>query len=298
MLNVLRSFRTSIALAALLAVPVAVSAVGTPSASRSSVSVVVENGVVLVVVTVVDETGAPLGGKGVVVQSDNSGVTFVAGDGSTTNTSGHAEFPVSLGVAGTVRFTANADGVAIIDDAQHVFGGETGGVTTSPVPGPGSLIKLACPPNAGVSDSCKEVSYVGLDGARHSFPNQAVFFTWYPGGFSSVSIQTVTPSVLVSFPLGRNVTHRPGVRLIKSPSNPSVYAATKGDASYGLLRPITDPAVAIALYGNNWARSVTDFSDVFMLNSYRFGPPIASVGDYSLAAEQSANVTIDAAMGR
>lgn len=164
-------------------------------------------------------------------------------------------------------------------------------------PTPGSLIKLACPPNAGVNDPCKEVSYVGVDGARHSFPNQAVFFTWFPGGFSSVTIQTITPSVLVSFPLGRNVTHKPGVKLVKSPTNPKVYAVTKGDSSFGRLREVTTPEIGVALYGAAWARSVTDFSDVFMLNSYRIGAAITVASGYSPTLEQSQNATIDASMG-
>lgn len=168
----------------------------------------------------------------------------------------------------------------------------------SPPLGASFLMKLACPLGVGVNDPCKEVFYVDVFGTRHSFPNQAVFFTWYPAGFASVAIQTVSPATLVSYALGRNVTHRPGVKLVKSPSNQTVYAATKGDASFGMLRVVATPEIAEALYGVNWARSVTDFSDVFMVNSYRVGVPITNVADYNVAVELSLNTTIDASMGR
>lgn len=159
------------------------------------------------------------------------------------------------------------------------------------------LMKLACPPGAGINDSCKEVFYIGIDGYRHSFPNQAVFFTWYPDGFDSVEILEVTPTNLAIYRLGRNVTHRPGWKLVKSPTNSTVYAVTKGDNSYGMLRAVTTIEIATSLYGPNWARQVTDFSDVFMVNSYRIGASIVSAADYNAAAELAGNNTIDSSMG-
>lgn len=257
-----------------------------------------------VTVQITDTDGFAVAGAAVTVSSSLAGSSFAPAATATTNASGQAAFTIRSSAAGTATISATANGTLITDTAAVVFTSPAAPPPPAPAPAPdgrpapGSLIKLACPPSAGVNDPCKEVSYVGTDGARHSFPNQAVFFTWFPAGFSSVTIQTITPTVLVSFPLGRNVTHRPGVRLVKSPSNPTVYAVTKGDATFGRLRAVTTPEIGVALYGASWARSVTDFSDVFMVNSYRVGDPIRSAADYNVSAEQSANQTIDAAMGR
>lgn len=282
---------------------------GVASAARSWVDAVPSTVTVdgaagsTVTVQVADTDGFAVAGATVTVSSSLAGSSFAPAATATTNASGQAAFTIRSSAAGTATISATANGTRITDTAAVVFTSPAATPPPVPVPvpdgrpAPGSLIKLACPPNAGVNDPCKEVSSVGTDGARHSFPNQAVFFTWFPAGFSSVTIQTITPSVLVSFPLGRNVTHKPGVKLVKSPTNPRVYAVTKGDGSFGWLREVTSPEIAATLYGPAWARSVTDFSDVFMVNSYRVGTPIINAGDYNPTAEQAANATIDASMG-
>jgi hypothetical protein len=73
---------------------------------------------------------------------------------------------------------------------------------------------------------------------------------------------TIPQSELESYPLGANVTVRPGTKLVKITTNPKVYAVE----SNGTLVGIPDEATAKALYGDNWASRVIDVADSFFTN--------------------------------
>lgn len=115
---------------------------------------------------------------------------------------------------------------------------------------PGDLLK---------SRESSAVYVYGSDGMRHAFPNEEVFYSW-EYDFTNVTI--VTAEEMASYPLGRNVTMRPGVYLVKLQSDASVYAVAPG----GVLRLIPDEGTAIVFFGADWAHLVRDIPDVFWLN--------------------------------
>jgi photosystem II stability/assembly factor-like uncharacterized protein len=141
-----------------------------------------------------------------------------------------------------------------------------------------SLIKLACSVGAGVNDPCKAVYFYATDGKRHAFTNDKVYFSWFTD-FSTV--KEVSADFLSSLTLGKNVTYRPGVKMVKFQTSPQVYAVSKG----GVLRAVSTEAVAAALYGAIWNKQIDDISDVFYKN-YTFGEPIVLASDYSPAQER------------
>lgn len=147
------------------------------------------------------------------------------------------------------------------------------------------LMKLACPEGAAADDPCKAVYYVGADGKRHAYSNSKVFFTWYA---SFDSVETVTPEKLASFPLGKNVTYRPGVRMVKFQTGDKVY----GVGQDGLLRWIPSENIAKSLYGNDWNTKVDDIPDAFFVD-YRYGADIAPSVDFSPTLESSQAATFD-----
>lgn len=147
------------------------------------------------------------------------------------------------------------------------------------------LIKTACPVGAAADHPCKAVYYRGADGVRHAFPNSKVFFTWY-ADFSGV--KEVSATEMAAAPLGKNVTYRPGSKLVKFTTVNSVYAVAKG----GSLRWVKSEEVASALYGDDWNKKVDDISDVFYLD-YTFGADVNTAGDYSPTAELAASPTIE-----
>lgn len=132
------------------------------------------------------------------------------------------------------------------------------------------LVKLRDDGNAKTQED-STVYYIGADGLRHAFPNPDVYGSWYCD-FSQVKI--IGASDLANYRLGRNVTYRPGLRLVKFPTNPKVYVVQAGHT----LRAIKDEVAAIALFGTNWAKQVSDIQDTFY-NDYSFGEEVTAMTD-------------------
>ena len=156
------------------------------------------------------------------------------------------------------------------------------GPTVLNVPEPRALLKLACGGDAGVDHPCRTVYWYGTDGQRYAFPNEAVYRTWY-ADFSSVRI--ALPEQLAAIPLGGVVTHRPGVRLVKLPYSPRVYAVDRG----ATLRWLTSEAVAAAVAGPNWNRSVDDLPE-WLFERCRIGQPITAAAEFDPASIRSIDV--------
>jgi len=137
-----------------------------------------------------------------------------------------------------------------------------------------------------IKGSLPAVYYVGANNKRYVFPNDKTYFTWY-ADFSGVT--KVTDADLASYPIGGNVTYRPGTRLVKIQSDPKVYAVDAG----GTLRWVKTEAAAIALFGGNWNKQIDDLSDSFFVN-YIVGADISSAADFTPALAQQAALTINA----
>jgi hypothetical protein len=129
------------------------------------------------------------------------------------------------------------------------------------------------------------VYYYALNGKRYVFPNEKTYFTWY-SDFSGV--QTITDAELASYPIGGNVTYRPGVKMIKIGTDIKVYAISRG----GVLRPIISAPVAECLYGRDWQAKIDVTPDAFFVN-YTVGSLISTCSSYVPATETSGTLTID-----
>lgn len=121
----------------------------------------------------------------------------------------------------------------------------------------GDLIKM---------DGLSSVYYLGADGKRYVFPNTDTYMSWY-SDFSGVV--TIPAAELQSYPLGGNVVMRPGTKLVKITTDPTVYAVEPN----GTLRSIVSEANAIALYGTNWNKRIVDVPDAFFTN-YTISSPL------------------------
>lgn len=255
----------------------------TISTSQSSVSVspsiVSADNLQTSTLTVIarNSSGVALSGKSVTISANGSAT--ITPSQATTNGSGVATFTVKSSQVGTVTLTATIDGQALSTKPAVQF--TTPGLCPFTV---GTLVKLADDGNAQTqSDSA--VYYYGIDCKRHAFSNDKVYFSWY-ANFNSVSI--ISASSLASMPLGKNVTYRPGVKMVKFATLNNVYAVSKG----GKLRWITSEAVATGLYGATWNKQIDDIADTFFTD-YIFGTDIVSSGDYSVSNELAGATTID-----
>lgn len=127
--------------------------------------------------------------------------------------------------------------------------------------------------------------YITSDGRRHAFPHEKVFFTWY-SNFATVII--INSDAMASHPLGKNVTYRPGVKMVKFQTSPRTYVVSRA----GVLRWVTNEGTARDLYGTNWNRNVDDISDAFF-SDYTFGGDVNRSQDYNVSAEMAAAPTIE-----
>ena len=107
------------------------------------------------------------------------------------------------------------------------------------------------------SQEFNTVYYIDSVGIRHAFPNETTYRSWYGNDFSKIII--VNNDFLKNYPLGKNITIRPGTDLVKVRTSSPVYAVEQG----GVLREIQNEGISQALYGEDWPRRVVDIPDVF-----------------------------------
>ena len=127
-------------------------------------------------------------------------------------------------------------------------------------------------------ESFSAVYYYGEDGFRYVFPNDKAYFTWYDN-FDDVV--WLADSDMSSIQIGGNITYKPGVKMIKITSDPTVYAVGAG----AVLRAIESEAVAIELYGSSWNTLIDDVPDGFFPN-YSIGSSLEFAGQFSVETER------------
>lgn len=141
---------------------------------------------------------------------------------------------------------------------------------------PGELIR---------GQSYSAVYYYGRDGFRYVFPNDKTYSTWYKN-FDGV--KWISDADMATIQIGGNVTYKPGVKMVKINSSPTVYAV----AENGALRAIASEQIASSLYGSSWNKKIDDIPDGFFSN-YSIGSPIDLASQYDPSAEQDDAVDIN-----
>jgi len=133
-----------------------------------------------------------------------------------------------------------------------------------------AFVPVANAASAGdlIKASGAAVYYYAEDGKRYVFPNETTYMSWY-SDFSGVV--TITDSELAAISIGGNVTMRPGTKLVKITTDPKVYAVS----SNGTLHWVETEALAITLYGADWASKVVDVPDAFFVN-YTVGDSVST----------------------
>lgn len=135
-------------------------------------------------------------------------------------------------------------------------------------------------------ESYSAVYYYGLDGFRYVFPNDKNYFTWYED-FDDV--KWISDGDLADIQIGGNVTYKPGVKMIKINSDPTVYVVGAG----GEIMGIPSEELAEELYGSNWNQQIDDIADGFFSN-YTMGSDLEMASQYDPDAEEADAFSIDA----
>lgn len=202
-----------------------------------------------------------LSSSGTVLASDASAGDFVIVGSSAPETPP----PSDLSSIHFVPSVVTQEGGATISDDKGL---PTDGQGTEDCPAQ-ALVKLPDDGDAATQQD-STVYYCGRDGHRWVFPNSRVFFSWYQD-FSSVVV--ISAERMARIPIGRNVTYRPGLRMIKMPDDSRTYAVSKD----GILHLIPDEATARALYGPDWKTFIDDIDPAFFAD-YEIGAPVTSGG--------------------
>lgn len=122
----------------------------------------------------------------------------------------------------------------------------------------GDLIKRA-------DDSA--VYYIDSVGRRHLFSNEVTYWTWYTGTWSEQGVKVISQDDFDTLDVGKNVTAKPGNKLIKFENSPKTYAVLLG----GALSYITDDSAAITLYGDDWEDEVILIQNAFEVDYEKTG---------------------------
>lgn len=137
-----------------------------------------------------------------------------------------------------------------------------------------TLVRAMSKDASGVNDHpYADVYYIGTDAKRHAFPSEGVYRSWYE---SNQRIVEIPAWKLANIPLGRNVTFKPGKKLVHVPSETRPYVV-------GLkrtLRPLASEAVAPLVYGEAW-KSVLEHL------------PETSIADYAWSTEGAIHTADD-----
>lgn len=203
----------------------------------------------------------------------------------TANTSitGKASFTVKSLKNGSATFTASVNGIALGKSVTVNF---VQGIQL--VLGVGDLVKIPDDGDASTQPDTA-VYYYASNGKRYVFPNEKVYFSWYPD-FSNV--KTIPLDQMSLIPIGGNITYRPGSRLVKFQSDSKTYLPTKG----GVLRWVQTEDAARSLFGTDWIHQVDDISEAFYVN-YTFGNPVANSLDVSLDVIRTSVNSINVHLG-
>lgn len=219
-------------------------------------------------VTVKNEFYGSLEGAAVELVSDRGVQDEIVALNATTNSSGRASFLIRSLRNGVSTLTARVNGQLFPKTIEVTF--EQGLALQLPV---GALIKIPDDSDAmTLSDTA--VYYYASNGKRYVFPNEKVYFTWYPD-FGGVRVLTIEEMALI--PIGGNITYRPASKLVKFQTDPKVYLPTKG----GVLRWATTEEIVRTWFGQDWNANVDDISEAFHVN-YTMGDPIEGPYDVSL----------------
>lgn len=235
-----------------------------------------------IVVTLTDTNLGEVVGKTVTLMSNRGAMDEIKIESGSTDLFGKARFRVDSLKDGTAIYSAIVDNQALQKNVSVTY---SGGLVADVHPG--DLIKIPDDGNVlTLSDTA--VYYYATNGKRFVFPNEKVFFTWFPD-FSKVKVIPIDQMGLI--PIGGNVTYKPGSKLVKFQTDPKTYLVTKG----GVLRWAQSEEVARGWFGTNWNQHVDDITEAFYVN-YKFGQPVANALDLPVDIAQNVS-TIDADKG-
>ncbi len=132
-------------------------------------------------------------------------------------------------------------------------------------------------PGMFIRSSDGTVYWLAENERRYVFPDGATLQSWLGG--TPGMLGDAADIDLEYFPVGGPMTMRPGARLVRFDSDPTLYVVTRG----AVLREVTEP-LANAYYGSDWQQKVDTLS-VALFSHYKRGNPIGMVSEFDRETE-------------
>lgn len=122
------------------------------------------------------------------------------------------------------------------------------------------------------------VYYYGQDGKRHLFPNDQIYFSWYPA-FSGITV--VAEGELMKIEKGKNITVRPG-NVVQKSGTGEIYAMDLNNQ----VRWVKEGKVLEQIFGNKWRATVVKIPVDFWPD-YLPGTDILKKEDFVIKKEET-----------
>ncbi|EKD33425.1 MAG: Polymorphic membrane protein [uncultured bacterium] len=145
---------------------------------------------------------------------------------------------------------------------------DTSAIVTAPIIPSGKEIK---PFDLIKTENEPAIYMVDVDYTRRPFLNERDLLSWYP---SMTWAYIVSKTDMASIKIGHPMLYRPGTWLVKTQTNPAVYAVSQGN----VLHWIPNETVAKELYGQLWNKKIVDVEDT-MFSLYTIGGHVGN-GQY------------------
>ncbi len=139
-----------------------------------------------------------------------------------------------------------------------------------------------------ITSDNKRYFWYGSDRKRYVFPTAGTFNSWYPAG-EPIKVYEISDSQLSSIPIGGNVTYKPGVKLIKLPDYPKIFAIEKKS----IVRVFENNEIIAKLYGGSWRDFYLDIIPEGYFTNYVLGSPITSANDYNVEKQINSCKTVE-----
>jgi len=136
-----------------------------------------------------------------------------------------------------------------------------------------------------VKGSGPGVYYVTTSGKKLAFPDEYVYFSWYPD-FSN--IQKISDTALAKMPLAGYATMRPGAALVKAATSAQVFVIARGQT----LRWVKSELIAQTLYGDDWNQKII-ILPLAEIQNYRVGEDLTVANQFSIQTEQAASPNLN-----
>jgi hypothetical protein len=219
----------------------------------------------IITVELKNKFSQPLSDIEINLKSNRNELDNIVNINNVTNEYGQAVFTIQSHTLGSVNLEIFANNSYTKLSKSLLF------ETDATQLGTNTLIKIFDDKNPKTFDDAN-VYYYGKDLKRHLIPSEKIYYTWF-NDFNG--IKEISSKLMSSLPLGKNVTVKPGCKIITFNTTNKKYLISPKN----ILRPIKQELLKKE-FKKNWTKNMIILADSFM-NDYKIGSQIKNIQKYN-----------------